>query len=157
MNIFKHLIFETYLMNALRSLRRMIFATAKGAKFAKISSICMVFAYKRIIKLNKMLILLAVIGAVVLIFSFGEDARQLTLGDAQDSYPSWSPDGRKIAFESFRAGNGDIWIMDADGKNAFQLTKNKAKDYGASWSPDGSRIVFESERSGNGDIFVMKV
>jgi Tol biopolymer transport system component len=40
----------------------------------------------------------------------------------QDDYGSWSPDGGKIAFVSYRAGQQDVWKMDANGANPINLT-----------------------------------
>jgi TolB protein len=65
--------------------------------------------------------------------------------------PDWSPDGRKIAFASRRAGTFDIYVMDADGTGTKQLTSGQATDNHPTFSPDGKRIAFERA----GDIFVM--
>lgn len=82
--------------------------------------------------------------------------RQLTTHNAQDYSPSWSPDGRKIAFfSSDRSGYVDIWVMDADGDNQQKLTTHNADDYSPSWSPDGRKIAFSSKRSGNYDVWIM--
>ena len=51
--------------------------------------------------------------------------------------PSWSPDGRRIAF----AAGGKVYIADADGKNAAAVTDGPSDDLPA-WSPDGRRIAF---------------
>jgi dipeptidyl aminopeptidase/acylaminoacyl peptidase len=40
--------------------------------------------------------------------------RQLTTDPTQDGFATWSPDGKKIAFNSTRSGNFDIWIMDIE-------------------------------------------
>ena len=72
--------------------------------------------------------------------------------------PSWSHDGKRIAFASDRKGdlaNIDIYVMDADGGNLRRLTENRIYDWFPSWSPDGERIVFVSERDGNKEIYVM--
>ena len=66
-----------------------------------------------------------------------------------------SADGTKIAFESKRDGNWEIYVMDADGKNLVNLTQNGAKDLGAAWSPEGTKIAFWSTRDGNDEIYVM--
>ena len=63
-----------------------------------------------------------------------------------DRTPSWSPDGRRIAFASDRDGNFEIYVMDADGKNQQRLTENLKTDWSPSWSPDGKRIAFASNR-----------
>jgi Tol biopolymer transport system component len=63
----------------------------------------------------------------------------------EDLYPSYSPDGQKIVFASFRSGNQEIWIFDKDGKNPFQVT-HLAPAYGRAprWAPDNKTIVFHS-------------
>ena len=43
-----------------------------------------------------------------------------------DFYPSFSPDGSKIAFSSDRDGNYEIYVMNADGSNQTRLTNNPA-------------------------------
>ena len=73
-----------------------------------------------------------------------------------DTHPSWSPDGRRIAFASNRAGSFDIYVMDSDGQNLDSLNVRKeATDNHPSWSPDGRRIAFASNRAGSFDIYVM--
>ena len=67
----------------------------------------------------------------------------------------WSPDSSRIAFDSRRTGDYDIWIMTVDGSDQTQLTNNPAGDAQPSFSPDGSKIVFQSDRMGNDDIWVM--
>ena len=80
-----------------------------------------------------------------------------------DNHPSWSPDGKRIAFMSDRDGHVnahgfpsfEIYVMDADGGNQQRLTENPNQDEYPSWSPDGKRIVFASKRDGNYEIYVM--
>ncbi len=62
---------------------------------------------------------------------------------------SFSPDGRKIAYTSWRAGaGGDLWLMDGNGSNSKQLTTNPARDSEPSWFPNMERIAFLSDRGG---------
>jgi Tol biopolymer transport system component len=85
----------------------------------------------------------------------GSDVTRLTEDDANDFDPSWSPDGDKIAFVSFRDGsnNMEIYVMDADGSDQARLTDNDdALDREPSWSPDGDKIAFVSDRDSTGDI-----
>ena len=71
------------------------------------------------------------------------DGKNLTNNNAEDIYPAWSPDGKRIAFTSTRDGDFNLYVMDADGKNARQLTRHQGKyAYCACWSPDGKRIVY---------------
>ena len=89
--------------------------------------------------------------------SDGSNPRRLTYDSAWDGYPSWSPDGRHIAFASERDGNGEIYVMGSDGSNPRRLTYRWAADGLPSWSPDGRHIAFASERDGNGEIYVMEL
>jgi Tol biopolymer transport system component len=67
---------------------------------------------------------------------------QLTNDEADYAFPSFSPDGKQIAFCSTRAGNWDIYTMDIDGKNIVQLTNDPMQHIHPSFSPDGSRLVY---------------
>jgi len=58
--------------------------------------------------------------------------------------PTWSPDGRQIAFASKRDGPFQIYVMNADGSNARRLTKHNAEDANPAWAPDGAAIAFIS-------------
>ena len=58
-------------------------------------------------------------------------------------------DGSQIVFTSFRDGDGEIYIMDADGKNPRRITHAKGYDGGPFFSPDGKRIIYRSDRKGN--------
>lgn len=88
----------------------------------------------------------------------GNNLQRLTENRKNDWGPSWSHDGKRIAFASDRKGdlaNIDIYVMDANGGNLRRLTENRIYDWFPSWSPDGERIVFVSERDGNKEIYVM--
>ncbi|MEP6596302.1 MAG: hypothetical protein ABJA71_10165 [Ginsengibacter sp.] len=72
-----------------------------------------------------------------------------------DSYPMFSPDGKKIVFESNRSGNFEIYTIHTDGSNIKQLTYDTAFDGTPAWSPDGRLIVFASERDKDPEIYIM--
>ena len=61
----------------------------------------------------------------------------------------------KIVFSSYRDGNTEIYIMNADGSNQTRLTNNPAADEYPSWSPDGKKIAFGSNRDGNNEVYIM--
>ena len=94
------------------------------------------------------------------IFTMNPDGSELNkvfdVPGAYDSAPAWSPDGSRIAFESDRDGDMEIYAMNADGTDVVRLTDNSIHDEGPVWSPDGERIAFTSGPEDlDGDIWVM--
>ena len=85
----------------------------------------------------------------------GGDQVNITNHPADDGFPSWSPDGTRIAFASDREGNFDIYVMGSDGSGQVRLTSDPADDVFPAWSPDGTAIAFETERDGNTEVYVM--
>ena len=83
----------------------------------------------------------------------GTGVAQLTFHS--DHNPAWSPDRANIAFQSYRDGNAEIYVMDSDGCCEERLTDHEGDDGRPAWSPDGARIAFDSDRSGNVEIYVM--
>jgi uncharacterized protein YjdB len=69
--------------------------------------------------------------------------------------PSWAPDGTKLAFESDRDGNLEVYVINTDGTGLVRLTNNAAFDGVPAWSPDGTKIAFTSDRDGRNEIYVM--
>ena len=71
----------------------------------------------------------------------------LTSGELVLKHALASNTGR-IVFSSFRDGNPEIYVMDANGRNQERLTNHPAYDYDPDWSPDGTKIAFVSSRDG---------
>lgn len=71
--------------------------------------------------------------------------------------PSWSPDGRKIAFQAYRSSTWQIWTVNADGSGLEPVTSSPYDDREPAWSPDGTRIAFSSDRSGSYDVWVLTI
>ena len=72
----------------------------------------------------------------------GSDVVRLTRNNDEDSFPSFSPDGRFIAFTRTRFGTSHLYVMDANGGNVRRLTNGTRSDALPDWSPDGRWIVF---------------
>jgi hypothetical protein len=82
---------------------------------------------------------------------------RLTLTEADEFDPTWSPDEQHIAFVSLRDGNQEIFVMNADGSDQTNVTRHENKDWTPAWTPDGTQLAFSSFRDGNWELYVMDV
>jgi len=83
------------------------------------------------------------------------NAAKLTSALGVEDYPSWSPDGRAMVYQSDQSGNWDIWVTQVGSRQAINRTGDSAADdIRPTWSPDGQWIAFFSSREGGG-YFVM--
>jgi Tol biopolymer transport system component len=67
----------------------------------------------------------------------------------------FSPDSHRIAFNSDRSGNWEIWLSSADGSEPKLLTTLGGYAGSPRWSPDGSRIAFDCDEPSNWEIYVI--
>ena len=73
-------------------------------------------------------------------------------------YPSWSPDGKRIAFNSNLSGEGLMYVVDVDGSRVVDSSR-VGQGHEVAWSPDGRSILFASHRDhtdNSNDIYVMR-
>ncbi len=88
----------------------------------------------------------------------GNNIGPWTKSTSMQANPQFSPDGKYVAFQSWRSGKCEIWVCDRDGSNARQLTNLGAIISGfPRWSPDGRKIVFHSRPSGSANLFLIDV
>lgn len=93
----------------------------------------------------------------------GTRMRRITRGPAFERYPTWSPDGKWIAYVSDRSKPGndgayDIYVMRPNGTGLRRVTHDRWVDDQLAWSPDGRRLVFSSSRaSGTFGLSVINV
>jgi TolB protein len=89
----------------------------------------------------------------------GTGERRLTDSQGLDGFPTWSPDGERIAFATDRDGGGnwEIYVMDSDGRHQRRLTNTpEQKEAVPAWSPDGEHIAYVVDLFGeNPAIWVM--
>lgn len=84
----------------------------------------------------------------------GFNARRVTVNRSLNILPAWRPDGRALAYVSFRTGMPDLFLASIfEGKSA-NLTGGQGQTLACSFSPDGKRIAFASSRNGNVDVWV---
>jgi len=101
----------------------------------------------------------------------GSDVRRITNCRTVCTFPSYSPDGRRIAYRKVIAAPGfyddakltlantdsEVFVANSDGSNEVDLSNSAAYDAWPSWSPDGSRIIFASNRGALTQIYVVNV
>ena len=68
----------------------------------------------------------------------GSEMTRLTNDNNYSDYPSWSPDGMKLAYNSSGVGPNQIYVMNADGTNQTNISGNASENIFPSWSPDGT-------------------
>jgi Tol biopolymer transport system component len=70
-------------------------------------------------------------------------------GPSNNSYPSFSPNGKFISFTSDRDGNKEIYLINSNGQDLTRITQNSVVDDHPSWANDSSGIYFYSENTSN--------
>ena len=85
------------------------------------------------------------------------DAQQITVDQAHIEFFDISPDGERLAVQSDRSGNPDIWVLPAPGGEMQQITSDPTPDWAPQWSPDGREIAYYAFRSGQREIWIAPV
>ena len=90
----------------------------------------------------------------------GSHVRRVAGSNKDELAPAFSPDGRRIAYTSWKSGRGDIYVMRANGTHKHRLTAYPNQEFGADFSPNGKRITFTrrmgSSPGGHFEVFVMR-
>lgn len=76
--------------------------------------------------------------------------------DENHWHPTWSPDGREIAYSAWdEEGDYEIFVITLATGAIRKLTDNAHRDWRPKWSPDGRLIAFSSDRNGNGELYTV--
>lgn len=93
------------------------------------------------------LVAFSYLGDIWVVESIGGVARPVTLHEAHDFDPVFSPDGRHLAFASNRHGSYDVFVVPVAGGKPKRLTSDSGTDIPVGWSPDGKDVLFTSSRT----------
>ena len=80
------------------------------------------------------------------------ERRQLTSHTFLNAIPTFSPDGRTLAYASSRTGDVEVWLHDLDSGDETRVTDSEGFDLIADWSPDGRRLLLLSQRGDGGGL-----
>ena len=81
-----------------------------------------------------------VIGQIIVI----DTSRNISRNPGDDVSPAWSPDSKKLVYQSNRNGNQDIFMYDLEMDSTIQLTFSFQNEQHPEWHPDGNAIVFDA-------------
>ena len=87
----------------------------------------------------------------------GENQRRVTVVKNLSIAPRWSPDGRSIAYTSYRHGGAHLFISNIFQGTLDEVTKGDkvGENWLPAWSPDGTRLAFSTTRDGNPEIYIV--
>lgn len=113
----------------------------------------------RVALISGVLLLLAGAGALIYRGRDGPAAPvrsliRLTFDEGLQGDPTWSPDGRFLAYSSDKGGTTNVWVQQISGGDPIQVTKGPGPNWQPDWSPDGRYIAYRSE-SGASGIFIV--
>lgn len=79
----------------------------------------------------------------------------ITKKTRENTAPSWSPDGKKIAYSALTGGTRQIWIYDLSSKEEIQLTDGYGHKENPAWAPNSQHLVFNSTTENKAELFII--
>lgn len=85
----------------------------------------------------------------------GYGVKPLTRDRSIAILPRWSPDGKKIVYNSYKQGGPMLYLRDLSTGSVRRLSGRSGLNIGACWAPDGSKMALTMSHKGNPDIFTI--
>lgn len=86
----------------------------------------------------------------------GSNLIQVTQDNVPHMSPSWSPDGTKLTYTSFKGGRAGIYMYNLLTRKSYPLSRGEGNTSGASWHPDGKTVAFSRSLKGKTSIYTMQ-
>ncbi len=86
----------------------------------------------------------------------GESQRRVTFSHTLSLAPDWSPDGRKIVYQSYEKDTPGVFLVGKDGADKFRVPLSTQLNASPSFSPDGKTIAFCGSVKGNPEVFTVQ-
>ena len=90
-------------------------------------------------------------------FNNPANEKRLTALRFHESFPAFSPDGKRIAFVSIADGNAEIYLINSDGTGLFRLTRSKTEEIAPQFTSDGKKLIFAANRNGKFAIYEIEL
>jgi TolB protein len=84
----------------------------------------------------------------------GFNAKRITVNNSLNILPAWSPDGRSLAYVSYRQGGPSIFVARIFEGRSDNITKGDGQAFAPTFSPDGKRLAYATNKSGNLEIWI---
>ncbi len=87
--------------------------------------------------------------------SDGQNPREALSSSEPIISPSWSPDGKRVAYVSFESKKPVIYVHELATGKRIVLSNEKGNNSAPSWSPDGSKLAVSLSRDNNTQVYVI--
>ncbi len=85
----------------------------------------------------------------------GVKVRPITHNGSINLQPAWAPNGRQLAYTSYRSGNPDLYIFDLAAGRSIRRSARPGINVGAAFSPSGKHLALTLSNGGNSDLWVL--
>ena len=89
--------------------------------------------------------------------SDGHDEQVILRSAAPILSPSWSPDGRRLAYVSYSRGRPEIYVQYIQNRRTQRVASHPGSNSAPAWSPDGRYLAMTLSKDGNAEIYLMDV